>query len=217
MSAIIGPMIAAVAPMILEKLFGGSRGARGAQGAQEPQRGGLGSMFGGTPGRIEALPTMAPEQQALLGQLAGGLGGQGGPLAGGLQNLQQMLSGGAGAFEAPAMRQFQEQIVPGIAERFTGMGAGAQQSSAFGQQLGQAGAGLAEQLAMQRSGMQERGMGQLMSLLGLGMGTSPFQYQQIPGQQGALSGLLGGLGRGLGQMGATLGTQWLGKKWGLTG
>ena len=163
----------------------------------------------GTPGRIQAMPSFSPEQQGLLGQIVGGLGGQQGPLAGGLQNLMQMLSGGGEAYEAPAMRQFQEQILPMISERFTGMGSGAQRSSAFGQQLGQAGAGLAENLAMQREGLKQQGMAQLQSLLGLGM-TSPFQYMQIPGTEGGLGKLLGGLGSGIGSGLGTLGMGALG-------
>ena len=163
----------------------------------------LSSALFGTPGRIEALPTLTPEQQQLLGSLIGGLGG---PMQTGLSNLQRLLMGEAEAFEAPAMRQFREQIIPGIAERFTGGfpgipgAASAQRSSAFQQALGQAGASLAERLAMQRAGLQERGLSQLQSLLGLGMAPA-FQYQAIPGVPGGLSQLLGGLGGGLG-MGA---------------
>jgi len=164
----------------------------------------------GSPGQIQSMPSFSPEQQQLLGQLVGGLGG---PMQGGLQNLMQMLTGGGEAFEAPAMRQFQEQIVPGIAERFTGMGEGSQRSSAFGQQLGQAGAGLAENLAMQREGLKSQGLQQLMGMLGLGM-QSPFQYMQIPGQQGGLGQLLGGLGTGAGMIGAGALGNWMSNKWG---
>lgn len=179
----------------------------------------------GSPGRIQAMPTMAPEQQQLLAQIIQALGGQGGmggqqgqqsPLSGGLQNLQQMLSGGGEAFEAPAMRQFSEQIVPGIAERFTGMGEGAQRSSAFGQQLGQAGAGLAENLGMQREGLKSQGFQQLMQMLGMGM-QSPFQYMQIPGQKGGLGQLFGGIGSGLGSGLGMLEIGGLGKLFGFGG
>ena len=152
--------------------------------------------WAGTPGRIEALPNLSPEQQELFGQLIQALSGQGGLLEGGLQNLQKMLTGDASEFEAPAMRQFNEQIVPGIAERFSGMGEGGQQSSAFGQQLGAAGAGLSENLAMQRANMQQQGLQQLMQMLGLGM-QSQFQYQQIPGQEGFMQPFAQGVGSAL--------------------
>lgn len=180
------------------------------------------SLFG-TPGRIEALPSMTGEQSQLLAQLLGGLGGQGGQggaLGAGLGNLQTLLGGGKQAFEAfekPALRQFQEQIVPGIAERFTSMGAGAQGSSAFGQQLGAAGAGLAESLSGQRAGLQSQVLSQLSNLLGLGIGAQPFQYQAIPGQEGGLSKLLGGLGTGLGSGLGMFGTLGLGKLFGFGG
>ena len=150
--------------------------------------------FLGTPGRIEALPTLAPEQQQLLGGLVGGLGG---PLQQSLSGLMQLLTGGGEAeqaYAAPAMRQFQEQIIPDLAERFSG----AQQSSAFQQALSQAGAGLAERLAAQRAGLQAGARGQLSQMLGLGLGTSPFQYQTIPGTEGGLGKLLGGIGTGFG-------------------
>ena len=158
----------------------------------------LKEMLFGKKGKIEALPTLSPEQQQLLGQLLGGLGG---PIQSGLGNLQSLLSGDMEAYEAPAMRQFQEQIVPGIAERFTGMGAGAQQSSAFGQQLGAAGAGLAERLAMQRAGLQQQGLGQLQSLLGMGIGTPTYQWMGMPGTQGGLGSLASGFGSSLGMGG----------------
>lgn len=160
----------------------------------------------GTPGKFEQLPTVTPEQKGLLDQLLaaiGGTGAMGGPLGSGLQNLQNILGGGPEAFEAfqaPARTAFQQQTVPMIAERFSGLGA--QQSSAFGQALGQAGAGLEERLAAQRAGLQSQALGQLQSLLGQGL-TPQFTTQQIPGQLGALQGLFGGLGTTLGGVGTT--------------
>lgn len=173
----------------------------------------LSDFLFGTPGKIQPLPSMTGEQQQLLAQLLGGLGG---PLGAGLGNLQTLLGGGQGAFEAfekPALRQFQEEIVPQIAERFSSLGAGAQGSSAFGQQLGSAAAGLTERLAAQRAGLQSQALQQLSQLLGLGIGTQPFQYATIPGQEGGLSKLFGGVGSALGQFG-TLG---LGRLLGLGG
>lgn len=94
-------------------------------------------------------------------------------------------------FEAPALRQFEETIVPGIAERFTGQfGSGSHRSSAFGQQLGKAGAALAENLASQRGQLGLQGVSQLQNLLSGGLGQQT--YQQIrPAQPGLLQGLAG--------------------------
>lgn len=161
-------------------------------------------FFMGQPGRIEAVPTVTPEQKSLQDMILGGVES---PLGKGLQNIMQLLSGdpeALKAFQAPAMRQFQQEIVPGIAERFTGMGEGAQGSSAFGQQLGQAGAGLAENLSAQRAGLQSQAMSQLQQLMGTGM-QPQFQPTQIPGQEGMLQSLIKALGSGLGFGGTMLG------------
>lgn len=174
----------------------------------------LRDMIFGKQGEIKAMPTMSGEQSQLFQQLLGGLGG---PMQQGLGNLQSMLSGDASAFEAPAMRQFQEQIIPQLSEMFSGAGAGSQSSSAFQQSLGSAGAGLAENLAMQRAGLQQQGFGNLASLLGMGIQTPTFQYQNIPGTQGMLNPLFQGLGSGVGQMGGMMGAGWLGKKLGFFG
>jgi len=107
--------------------------------------GGLGSAFGSkkggglltTPESMSEFERFTPEQQSLISQLMGALTGQGGPQGGILGDLL-----GGDAFAVPEMRRFQEQTIPGIAERFTGLGAGSQSSSAFQQALGTAGADL---------------------------------------------------------------------------
>jgi hypothetical protein len=110
-------------------------------------------------------------------------------------------------FEAPMMRQFNEQIVPGLAERFSGMGA--RSSSAFNQTMGQAGAGLSEQIAAMRAnlgmGAAQQAFGyaqmpfqQMMQKAGLAMGTPTFGYQALEGRSGALQGALGGFAQGAG-------------------
>jgi len=178
------------------------------------------SALFGKGAEMKAMPTMSPEQQSLFQQLLGGLSGQGagtGPMGQGMSLIQQLLGGGGDVYEKPAMRQFNEQIIPGIAERFTGMGAGAQGSSAFGQQLGQAGAGLAENLAQQRAGLQQQGLSQLMQMLGMGIQTPTFQWQQMPGTQGAIPSLMSALGQGAGMMGGMMGAGWLGNKMGMMG
>lgn len=138
-----------------------------------------------------------------LKQLLGLLGGQGVQGAGqGLQHYMDILGGDTSAFEAPLMRQFNEQIVPGIAERFSS--AGGQRSSAFGQQLGAAGAGLAENLGALRGNLKNQAAGGLLSSLqGLGgLGTqNTFENIFRPGTSGFLGQLGQGLGQGIGQAG----------------
>jgi hypothetical protein len=118
-------------------------------------------------------------------------------------------------FEEPAMRQFQEEIVPGIAERFSGMGA--QSSSAFNQTMGQQAGSLAERLAAMRAnlgmGAAQMGLGyaempfqQALQQQGLtlgrtqlGLSTAPWGYQAFGGSPGVAQAAMGGIGSGLGQ------------------
>ena len=175
-------------------------------------------LFGRKP-EMKAMPTMAPDQQQLFSQLLqalggqGGQGGQGGIMQSAFGNLQKQLSGDTSALEAPAMRNFFENIVPGISETFSGMGA--QGSSAFQQALGSAGAGLAENLSMQKSNMQQQGLGNAMQLFQMGTQTPTFQWQQMPGTPGFMNQLMQMLGQGGGMAAGFGGMGYLGKKLGL--
>ena len=154
------------------------------------------------PAGYKQLSTMNKGQRGLLQQLLGGLQGQSSNIQQsplfqqGSSFLQNLLSGSpeaTAAFEAPYMRQFNEQIVPGLAERFSGLGAGAQRSSAFSQALGAAGAGLSENLAALRGQLQLGAVPQALgyaqqpisnlqgfSQLGLGTSTKAFVPKQLP-------------------------------------
>lgn len=145
-------------------------------------------MFG-TPSSTEKLDSMDPQQLELLKQMLGGLGG---PLSQGLGNMSNILSGSQDslqAFQAPMMRQFNEQIMPGIANRFSGMDA--QGSSAFTNALGSAGAGLQENLSAQKSGLMQNSMQQLMGMMGQGLGAQPFAYAKHDAQDSPLAKILG--------------------------
>ncbi len=128
-------------------------------------------------------------QQDVLQQILGGAQQGIHPL---MQFLLQILSQDPEMmkqFEAPTRRAFKEQTVPSIAERFTGvLGAGSQRSSAFGQQMGQAGAALEEKLAAQRAGLGMQAGQQLQSLLTKGL-TPQFDTLYTPRQPGFLENL----------------------------
>ncbi len=120
-----------------------------------------------------------------------------------------------------ARNDFDQQIVPSIAERFSGMGQGGQRSSSFRNALGAAGSGLSQKLAELQSNhaqdeqnrmMQYRGQNlQQMGLLGnfltqqnqLGQNQSQFNQQQANTAPYWLSPLLNGLGMA-GNIGANL-------------
>lgn len=123
----------------------------------------------------------------------------------GQMGLQGLLGGqmpGGMSFEPlrrQALTQFNTQTVPSLAERFTSMGGG-QRSSAFQGALGQAGAGLNENLAAMQSQYQMQMLPMLMQMLGIGLNPQTEQ-QYLPGQEGFLSkagtGFMEGLGSAL--------------------
>lgn len=151
----------------------------------------------GKKGKIEQLPTISPQQQELLNKM---LSGTSGLIPGAFSSLGEMLSEGPSPWEQSAKRQFSEEIIPQIAERFSSIGEGAQRSSAFGQQLGQAGAGLAERLGAMRAGERQNSLNTLFSLLQSGLGQRTFGYREQAPQPGFAQNILsslGGIGGGI--------------------
>jgi len=147
---------------------GSSSGPSGSSGFTPSAQ--SGSWWGGSPAGVETFNQYTPEQQAAMATA-----------------LQQALSGlgknqfDFGPIEDQARRGFAEKTIPGIAERFSSLGA--QKSSAFGQQLGAAGAGLESDLAAmkQNYGLQQQQA--LQNLLGIGL-KPQFESLYRPGQEG---------------------------------
>lgn len=160
----------------------------------------------------ETFPLYNNEQQDVFKQLLQGSQQQLPDIFSFLQNILSQSPEAFQAFEAPTRRAFAEQTLPTIAERFSGMNA--QKSSAFGQQLGEAGKRLEESLAAQRAGMGFDASSQLQNLLGSGL-TRQTENVFRPGTPGFLSGLGGGLASGLGQAGGMIGSAKLKKLLGL--
>lgn len=148
---------------------------------------------------MEKFDVLDPQQKAFQQQILQLFSGQGGgQMSGPLAELQKMISGdpeSMKAFEDPIKRQFNEQIVPGLAERFSGAGAGAQRSSAFQQALGGAGADLSERLASLKGQMKIQGLQGLIPFLQQAFQPS-FGLMQKQGG-GFLSNLLGGFAGGI--------------------
>lgn len=117
--------------------------------------------------------------------------------------------------EAPALRQFNEQITPDIANRFASMGSGGSLgSTAFRNELGREGSNLAERLSANRTGMQQQGANQalgygqtqnqsFMQMLQQALQPTQNTYSQPTG--GLFGPLLGALGGGAA---AGYGQQW---------
>ena len=145
------------------------------------------TLFGGD---MKKVQTLSGGQNNLLNQLLQMLSG-GGKLGQGFNQsqdyLQQLMNPDSEAvnqFTQPYMNQFNQQTVPGLAERFAGMGAqgGGLSSSGFGQALSSAGGNLQAQLAQLKAGLGQQAAGQLQQQYGnfaqQGLGTPAFGYSQ---------------------------------------
>lgn len=166
--------------------------------------------------KMSQVPTLAPyQQQGLQGLFANPI--QNSPLYGAGSNyLQNLLQGGPEAFqafEAPYLMNFEQNIAPGIAERFAGLGTGSSglQSSGLNNSLAQAGRSLQTDLAGLRSNLQMQALPQALgyaqqpySNMFTGLGIRPFENVYQPGTPGLVGGALPGLFGGFG-MGAGLG------------
>jgi hypothetical protein len=124
-----------------------------------------------------------------------------------LQNLLSNAPGAFSAFEAPFLQNFEQNIAPGIAERFagSGTGAGALSSSGFQNSLAQAGRNLQTDLAGLRSGLQMQALPQALqyaqqpiSNIYNAANAIPNQYYELPPSGNFLSSILPGLGQAIG-------------------
>jgi hypothetical protein len=174
-------------------------------------------LFGSKP-KTDNINILTPDQQSAL-QRFFSQGIEKSPLYGsGSSYIQNLLSGSPeafSAFEAPLMQQFNQQIVPGIAERFAGMGtgAGAGSSSALYNSLAQAGRNLSTDIGGLRAGLQMQALPQALGYsqqpfnnLLSGLNVRAQQTNVSPGRQGFFPSLFGGIGAGFaGPFGSLLG------------
>lgn len=143
-------------------------------------------LFGNRNPPIQRAGRFTDQQQQMFGNLFSGLeGGEAkGPFGDMMANIRSLLSGEPGAYdeyEAPLKRQFEQEIIPGIAERFAGLGTGGSLSSSGFQQAGvQAGVDLSERLGALRGQLRQGAMGQLSNLMNFGATPQFEMYQQEP-------------------------------------
>jgi hypothetical protein len=132
--------------------------------------GGLAGLFGGgSKGGVKQAPRFNPQQQNILSLLLGQ----------GAQGIQNPYAGFEDIADY-AKNQFNQQIIPSIAERFTGLGNNAPSSPAFASQLSQGGAGLAQALAAMRQQYGQQNQQNALSLLALGLSPSFENFYQEP-------------------------------------
>jgi hypothetical protein len=149
----------------------------------------LGEFFGGTPQQqLYNFPYTQQQYGAFNNLLNQGQQNINNPYAG-FEPLQQQI-----------MNQFYNEILPGIAARFTASTGGALSSPSFAQQIGSGAQGLAERLAAHKVnyGQQNRQFGLQQTQLGL---TPQFESSYIPRQPGFFENLAGSAAQGLGAIG----------------
>ncbi len=163
---------------------------------------GLKDFFFGSKPKTKYQSNLSKEQQPLLQQLIAAIQGQGaggayGSAADYYRDLLSPDSQTAQAMFAPEMRNFNEEIIPGLAEQFAGMGSGGLSSSGFRNAGVAAGTDLQERLANIRAQLKQQGAQGLMNIGNQGLqqyGQNTYQ----PGTQGFLSSAAGGLGSAFG-------------------
>lgn len=168
-------------------------------------------FFTGTPGKIRQISKLRPDQEGLSDQLVNagkgrGAGGAFGDVADYYRNNLSDNPADFAAFAAPQLRQYNEDIIPGISEQFAGMGAGGLSSSGFRNAQVQGATDLSERLGAIRAGLRQQSAAGLANIGQLGLQSFQDNYQQ-PGTPGFLQSVAQGLGGGAaGPIGAGIGT-----------
>lgn len=163
----------------------------------------LGRFFTGSPEKRENVSTLRPEQEGLYNQLVNagqnpGAGGAFGTTADYYRNLLSDDSADYNAFAAPALRQYNQDIVPGISEQFAGMGAGGLSSSGFQNAQIQGATDLAERLGSLRASLRQSGASGLANIGQLGLGNYSQNMVTQPGTSGFLSSVAPAIGSAAG-------------------
>lgn len=176
----------------------------------------LSDIFGGLFGskqKTQQAPTMNPQQLAqLLQYIANPIQNQQGYQQGQgfLNKLYNDSPGSLQEFAAPYMQHFNEQIAPGIAERFAGgilggTGGSGLSSSGLNNSLAQAGRSLETDISGQRFNAQLGGLGtqlqyaqQPYSNAFTSSGLGSFENLVTPPRSGLAGGLFSALNGGLG-------------------
>lgn len=164
----------------------------------------------------ENVSNLRPEQEGLYNQLVNagkgpGAGGAFGQSADYYRNLLGDNSADFNAFAAPQLRQYNQDIVPGIAEQFAGFGgSGSLGSSGYRNAQIQGATDLAERLGSIRAGLRQQGA---QGLANIGQtGLQPYSQNMVaqPAHEGLLSSFAPAVG-------GAIGTAFLGPIGGLIG
>jgi len=163
----------------------------------------IGNFFTGTPEKRENVSLLRPEQEGLYNQLINsnkgrGAGGAFGTAADYYRDLLSNDSEDYDAFSAPMLRQYNQDIVPGLSEQFAGMGAGGLSSSGFRNAQIQGATDLSERLGAIRAQLRQNAAQGLQNIGQQGLQSYSQNMVTEPGTQGMLAPALGAVGTALG-------------------
>jgi len=177
----------------------------------------------GTPAKRENVSTLRPDQEPLSTQaINAGLGeGAGGAFGDAADYYRSNLSDNPAdfnAFAAPQLRQYNEDIVPGISEQFAGMGAGGLSSSGFQNAQIQGATDLSERLGAIRANLRHSSAQGLQNIGQSGLQPFSQNMETQAGSEGFLSNIAPAAGTAIGSFfGGPAGTaigNWAGNKFG---
>jgi len=181
----------------------------------------------GTPEKRENVSTLRPEQEPGFQDLQAAAQGRQsngafGTAANYYRNNLSDNPADFAAFAAPQLRQYNEDIVPGISEQFAGMGSGGLSSSGFRNAQIQGATDLSERLGEIRANLRHSSAQGLQNIGQLGLGNYSQNMVTEPGTEGLLSQAAPLVGAGLGFVaggpgGGAAGYQagnWLKNSWG---
>lgn len=163
----------------------------------------FGNFLGGTPGTRENVSSLRPEQEPLYQQavnagIGPGAGGAFGQSADYYRNLLSDNSADADAFAAPALRQYNEQIMPDISEQFAGLGSGGLSSSGFRNAQISGATDLSERIGAIRANLRQSAAQGLQNIGQNGLQSYSQNMETQPGSEGLLSQIGPAVGTGIG-------------------
>lgn len=155
----------------------------------------------GTPEKRENVSTLREEQEPLYNQaINAGMGrGAGGAFGSAADYYYNNLSDNPADFDkfaAPALRQYNEDIVPGLSEQFAGMGAGGLSSSGFRNAQIQGATDLSERLGALRAQLRQNSAQGLQNIGQTGLqnySQNMVTEQGSPGFLGTIAPVIGSI------------------------
>lgn len=153
----------------------------------------LGEVLFGKKAKTKQKTTLTPVQEELMGLLGEGLKTDEGALGDIFGFNEQNFQEGV---EKPALKHFQESVLPGILEKFAGnnnMGSGIRRATL------KAGTDLQSNLAGLRYGAQQDAIKNKLTGINQLLGTRAFENVHKPANEGLMQGVYKGFATGLGQ------------------